>query len=71
MLKASNTQFRGNAVARAGGIHISSEQAWLEGELDLRGVTVVGNTLQECGDPPITVDPSAKGVVIGNNTFLP
>jgi len=69
LLKASGTQFVGNAAARSGGIHVMPEQNWLEGALDLRNVSLVDNVLEACGEPPILVD--ADATVMRNNTVQP
>lgn len=38
ILKALNASFIGNTVERSGGVHVYSEQEWLEGDLGIRNM---------------------------------
>ena len=52
LLKAMNISYTGNTVERAGGLHVYSEQEWLEGDLGIRNVLVTNNTIADptsCG----------------------
>lgn len=40
ILKALNASFIGNTVERSGGVHVYSEQEWLEGDLGIRNMCV-------------------------------
>lgn len=45
ILKALNATFVDNLVERNGGVHIYSEQEWLEGDLGIRNILLRNNTL--------------------------
>lgn len=51
--KAINGTLQDNVAERFGGVHIYSEQQWLEGALGIRNVALINNTIVEArgGDP--------------------
>jgi hypothetical protein len=71
--KAIGGLFNDNLVERFGGIHVFSEQVWLEGALDIRNVELTNNTVVDARVPnPNHVD-VLKGLVnitCQNMTFI-
>ena len=52
LLKAGNLTYTDNVCERAGGLHVTSEQEWLEGALGIAGVTLRNVTVADptsCG----------------------
>ena len=52
LIKALNLTYTDNIVERAGGLHIYSEQEWLEGDLGIANVVVRNTTVVDptpCG----------------------
>ena len=43
-MKARNVSYTNNVAERFGGLHISTEQEWLEGDLGIRNVFLKNNT---------------------------
>ena len=54
LLKAINLTYEHNLVERAHGLHIYSEQEWLEGDLGIRNVTLRNNTIVFGSEPTQT-----------------
>ena len=71
--KAMNGTFLNNVAERFGGIHIYSEQCWLEGALGIRNVFLDNNTVRDARVPnPGHVDVMAglKNITCVNTTFI-
>jgi hypothetical protein len=68
MAKSSGLTVSGSRFERAGGLFVSAEQAWLEGCLALRDVTVVDNVFTALGSPALTIAPYVVNVTTRNNT---
>lgn len=86
LLKALNMTYTDNIVERAGGVHIFSEQEWLEGDLGISNVLFNNNTIidptpcgmqkltaAECLQVPghfVTVMRGLKNISCNRNTFI-
>eukprot|EP00040_Diaphanoeca_grandis_P003270 m.24441 g.24441 ORF g.24441 m.24441 type:complete len:561 (-) comp14609_c0_seq1:35-1717(-) len=73
MIKGRDSIFEENAFAASGGIHVGPETVWLEGDPGIKNVSIIDNTLQRLGVPPISLQPGTSPAVayIHNNTILP
>ena len=79
--KAPGGTYTDNIFERFGGMHVYSEQIWLEGALNIKNVQLRNNTLVDANGPPLHVDVFAGlpnischdtlFVVNGNKTFRP
>jgi len=54
LLKAINLTYENNVVERAHGLHVYSEQEWMEGDLGIRHVTLRNNTIVYGSEPSQT-----------------
>jgi hypothetical protein len=72
ILKARNATYEGNVAARFGGLHIYTEQEWLEGDLGLGGVALRNNTFVDQRGGAVHVDVMAglPGVTCSGTTFV-
>ena len=71
LLQSTGARAERLLVQRAGGVHVSSELEWLEGDLALQDVQVVDSTFEQCGEPAIEVSPQAAGTVLRGNSVEP
>ena len=73
LLKALNLTYTDNIVERAGGLHIYSEQEWLEGALGIRNVLLTNNTVVDArvADPThVDVLSGLVNITCRNTTFV-
>lgn len=70
--KALNGSYTDNIIERFGGLHVYSEQQWLEGDLGLRNVLLGNNTIvdQAGGAPHFDVMQGLKNITCVDNTFV-
>ena len=47
MLKSRNATFEGNVAERFGGVHVYTEQEWLEGDLGISNIALRDNVIED------------------------
>lgn len=71
LLKCVGMTVENNVFERAAGLHVVTEQPWLEGAAGLRDTVVVNNTFVHLGDPPLTIAPYATNITARDNKIVP
>jgi hypothetical protein len=72
LLKSRNATFEGNVAARFGGVHVYTEQEWLEGDLGISNIALRDNVIEDqIGFAPhFDVMAGVPNVSCANSTFV-
>jgi hypothetical protein len=74
ILKTRNSTFTGNVAERFGGLHVYTEQEWLEGDLGLANVRLENNTFVDqygvASPAHVDVMTGLPNITCTHNTFV-